>query len=419
MSTRNLVLLIIVLVILLAGAFGFFYLYRPATQTPAGESPNFVATLWPFGQSGTTTPGDTTPPADISGYTPPSPQNTVTAKLHRVSSMPIAGYGVFMKQRYGETIAETVPYIRYADRAMGNTYQTFADKIEERKFSVTNVPKLYEAYFGNGGESVTMRYLKEDSKTIETFAGVLPKEILGGDTGVENQLAGSFLPENISDVSISPDFSKIFYLLPSGDGTVGITAFASGEGKNQVFSSPFTEWLSQWPNQRMITLTTKPSGVALGYMYAVDPNQKDFNKILGGINGLTTLASPSGKLVLYADNNLSLKIFNIGTGETVRAGVKTLPEKCVWGSGSDTVYCAVPKYISSVIYPDSWYQGETSFSDEIWKIDVLNGNGVLLADPTTIENAYNIDGINLKLSEEEKYLFLVNKNDSYLWELEL
>ena len=84
--------------------------------------------------------------------------------------------------------------LRYVDRATGNIYQTFADKIEEKKFSSTIIPMVYEAFFGNNGNSVIMRYLKQDAKTIITFVGALPKEFLGADTTSDTEIKGAFLP---------------------------------------------------------------------------------------------------------------------------------------------------------------------------------------------------------------------------------
>ncbi|MFZ1019925.1 MAG: hypothetical protein WAN61_02985, partial [Minisyncoccia bacterium] len=70
-------------------------------------------------------------------------------------------------------------------------------------------------------------------------------------------------------------------------------------------------------------------------------------------------------------------------------------------------------------YPDSWYQGTVSFSDQFWKIDLTTGNTTMLVDPITITGNQEIDGIKLALDDGENYLFFVNKKDSYLWELSL
>ncbi len=353
--------------------------------------------------------------------------------------MPVAGYAVYQKERYKEISGEggtpnppakggsggqipTPPAtefaaaLRYVARATGNIWQTFADKIDERKFTSSLVPQVYEAYFGNKGEAVIMRYLKADGRTIETFVGALPEEMLGGDTG-ENTISGSFLPENITDLAVSPDTLKIFYLFNSGENAFGITAGFLGDKKTQVFDSPATGWLSAWPSAKLITLATKPSGAAPGYLYALNPDTKSLTRVLGGINGLTALASPDGKLVLSADSSLGLNIYDIeGRGSTALS-TRTLPEKCVWGKSGVAIYCAVPKFIESAIYPDAWYKGEVSFNDEIWKIDALSGTGTIILDPIKEPGGEEIDGIKLSLDEGENYLFFVNKKNSYLWEM--
>ncbi len=443
--------------VVVAIIFGFFYFYRPASQTTGtAQGTNFLANFLPFGTGKTTTPTSTTTPVNVSGYVPPVTTTEVAnTSLKKVSSFPVAGFGVFMKERFKDVanptltlplsgdgsntvppakggsgglktttpkptapLTEFAPALRYVEKATGNIYETFADSIDERKFSSTIIPKVYDAYFGNTGQSVVMRYLKDDNKTIETFVGVIPKEYLGADSSVANEITGSFLPENISDISVSPDTSKIFYLFDTGNSIAGVTLNLQTNTKVQVFDSPFTEWLSSWPNSKMITITTKPSVNEPGYVYAVNPDNQDLTKVLGGIKGMTTLTSPDGKMVLYGDNSLSLNVFDTDTGSSSLLGVKTLPEKCVWGSASDVVYCAVPKSIAEGDYPDSWYQGEVSFNDQIWKIDVKSGNTTMIADPFST-NGEDVDAIKLGLDGSQNYLFFINKKDSYLWELNL
>jgi len=462
MSKRNIIISIIGLIVLGLMAYVFLAFYKPSSNLGT-EAPgtNFLSNLFNFGKKTTTTPTGTEP-ADISGYVGEDGGVIVEERLTKVSSMPIAGFTVFMKERFvdlpvvvpqapllneegvgggdslppprpsgtppqagGEKVAkptppptEFIPTLRYVDKATGNIYQTFANNINESEFTTTVVPRVYDAYFSNKGESVLMRYFNDNTKNIETFIGNLPKQLLGEDSTIDNEIKGSFLPENISNINISPDTTRLFYLfnLRDGEGSVGIVASGNGEKKVQVFSSPFTDWLSFWPNNTMITLTTKPSANVPGYMYVNNPEQKSLNKILGNINGLTTLASPNGKIVLYSNNNLSLNTYNVATKEVNSLGVKTLSEKCTWGKLSDFVYCAVPKYIDKTNYPDVWYQGEVSFTDEVWKIDVTDGSTSLISDPIN-EKGEDIDAIKLMLDESENYLFFVNKKDSYLWKL--
>lgn len=411
---------------------------RPAT-TPSGDTTgtNFFSQFNPFASNNTKTPV-VTPPVNVTGNEPGTNPET-QAKLLKVSSMGVAGFTVFSKERIKEITAppagtpppkggglktikpltEFIPNLRYVDRATGNIFETFADKIQEQKFSSTTIPQIYEAFFGNNGESVLMRFLKSDNRTIETFVGILPKEYLGANINTINQIKGSFLPENIKDVSLSPGASSIFYLFTSGDSMVGTTMNLATNQKNQIFTSPFTEWLSQWPSAGVINLTTKPASGISGYIYTLNPNTKSLTSVFGKINGLTTLTSPNGKLILYGNDNLSLNIYHTDTKVSDLVGVRTMPEKCVWSGTGDSLYCAVPKSIDTGAYPDSWYQGEVSFNDQIWKVDIKTGNTTMLIDPTTVGNGEEIDGTKLALDAGENYLFFVNKKDSYLWELAL
>lgn len=455
MSKRNFILLIIVLALGVLVFFGFLYFKNGGTDGSGSNIPglNFLAQFNPFKSSppgeGGSTPGDGSTPEDEI----PADGELSIEKLKKVSSFPISGFTLFNKERLkeipippplplpeqteGDTVAHVTPKkinpnpvspptesalaLRYVERSSGNIYQTFADKIQERRFSETVIPKIYDAYFGNQGQSVVMRYLNTDNRTIETFAGSLPKEKLGEDIE-SNEIKGAFLPNGIKDISLSPDATKIFYLTNISESIIGTILNLSDNKKIQVFNSAFTEWNSFWPSNKIITLTTKPSGQVPGHMYVIDvqkPSEKNFTKVLGDINGLTTLMSPNGKLVLVGNSALSLFVYRMDTKTYEQLGVNTLPEKCVWNSASDTVYCAVPTFIDAALYPDDWYRGEISFSDQIWKINVQTGVASMLIDPILIQDGEDIDGIKLAIDKTENYLFFVNKKDSFLWELEL
>lgn len=447
MSKRNFILLIIVLIIITTAFYWFLYFQKgtPTNTDNGSDGTNFISQFNPFGQ--TKTPNTENKPGTITETNPTQTPETVKTKLMKISSVPIAGYTSFMKERLKEvpapttipTTEEKTPVnnkapspkndtefslaLRYVEKSGGNIYQTFVDKIMERKFGGVVIPIVYDAYFGNKGNEVIMRYLKSDNQTIETFSGNLPKEYIGGDSVENNEIKGDFLPDNIKDISISPDNLKAFYLFnlknSSGENQIGTILNFGDKKKTQVFDSPFTEWLSQWGNMKNINLTTKASGVAPGYMYSVDLSKKTLSQVFGGINGLTTLGSPDGKMVLYGDSSLSLYIYDINTKNSEPLQINTLPEKCVWGKASDIVYCAVPKSVSQLLYPDAWYQGEVSFNDAIWKIDLKNGNSTMLVDPETISIGERVDAIKMTLDEGENYLFFINKKDNFLWKLDL
>ncbi|MDQ5954393.1 MAG: hypothetical protein QG583_321 [Patescibacteria group bacterium] len=441
MSIRNFKLLIILIVIiLLAVLVSLSSKKSPSEEGKVEEGTNFFKDFLPFGKKNTNINEEGT----VSDVSNNGNTESVSKKLilTKISEAPVSGFGVFMKERFVEIPVvvpvfnpnpettpiveevftapptEVVPIIKYADKSTGTISQTFLDEINRRKLSKEILPNAHDSFWGDNGASVIMRYLKSDGETISSFAGSIPNDTLGGDTST-NEVTGSFLPENIIDISVSPDTSKIFYLSKTKDSVVGTVSTPLGAQKIQVFKSPFTEWLSSWPNQNMITLTTKASGLAPGYMYAIDPEKKNWARIIGGINGLTTLTSPNGKFVLYSNSDLSLNILNIETRESVGLKIKTLPEKCVWNKQSDGLYCFVPDFLDKFTYPDAWYQGEITFFDQIWKVNINNLAETLILDPRTSKGTEIVDGIKPTLDESENYLFFMNKRDSYLWKLDL
>ena len=64
--------------------------------------------------------------------------------------------------------------------------------------------------------------------------------------------------------------------------------------------------------------------------------------------------------------------------------------------------------------PDDWYQGATSFTDRIWRIDLTTRLATLVVDPSQAGNV-NIDAVNLTIDPNSQVLVFRNKKDSSLW----
>lgn len=316
---------------------------------------------------------------------------------------------------------ESALAVRYVERATGNVFQTFIDAIAEKRISNTTIPKIHEAIFGVNGTSVLLRFLADDNASIVTFSGTLPSITEGGDSALMMQ--GGFLDRNIRSLSFSPDGTRFFYLTNTEQSAIGTTATIAGASKNQLWSSAYTEWLPQWVNDRVIGLTTKPSSTVPGYAYLLDTKTREFSKVLGNIQGLTTLWSPNGKKILYSrtsasGTSITLSIYDVDAKRSSDLGIDTLPEKCVWATDNSTIYCAVPQIITAGQYPDIWYQGVASFSDSIWKLDTVTSLFKQIANPQETLGT-QIDGINLLLDPRGSNLFLTNKRDSTLWHIAL
>jgi peptidoglycan hydrolase-like protein with peptidoglycan-binding domain len=301
---------------------------------------------------------------------------------------------------------EQAPSLRFVERMNGHIYKTFLDTKTNDEISNSTIPSIYEAFFDGTAETVIYRYLSLD-KSITSFMATL-----GADKG-------EFLFQNISDLSISLDKSKFFYISENSIGVVGTVGTFGNTKRDIVFNSPFTEWLSQWDASGKIYLTTKPSYNVNGGIFLLNTADKTTSKVFGGVPGLTTLVSPNGAQVLYSSSTNTgpqLGVFNINMHSTKDLATYGLPEKCVWSNDNINVYCAVPSLITGNQYPDSWYQGLTSFTDYFVKINTSTGERVTIANET---DKTLVDGTHIFLSDKEDSLFFINKKDSTLWSLSL
>src|SRR5947208_1077735 len=100
MSKRNFILLIIVLVLIIVGLFSFLYLRSGTTPVDVvSDGTNFISQFNPFG-SKPKTPLDTGAGAkDLNGDGVITPEEMQAVKLKKISSMPIAGFTIFSKER--------------------------------------------------------------------------------------------------------------------------------------------------------------------------------------------------------------------------------------------------------------------------------------------------------------------------------
>lgn len=233
---------------------------------------------------------------------------------------------------------------------------------------------------------------------------------------------GFFLNQNIESVNIDKKGNRYFYLENIDNIIKGYIREFNENEKIEVFSSPFTEWISSWGSENEIELTTKAHSEYEGYSYSLNLEDKEYHKRADGKKGLTTLAGPNKNIILssYTNNegDLELSLHNRQTGRYRKLDIQTLPEKCVWTSNARTIYCAVPTNMEANNYPEHWYQGRELFKDELWKIHTTTYE---IEKIDSFENELNedIDVEKIALSENENYLYFINKDNEHLWSYRL
>lgn len=416
------IILTAIIALIVAGIGIFGWMVYMGKAGVVGEK---IRTFLPFGNGGEDRPVVIpTTNTETNGGMIVGENGQLVSLLRKLHNAPVAGVSAFTKRAAGTTTQDVV--VRYIERGLGHIYETNMSTLKEERISNETRLKVYDALWGNAGNSVAIRYLNGDKNdTIQTYSMVLRdiKNTTTTEEGRRVESDGVFLPENISEVAVSQEKdNRLFYLLPTGDSSVGITVGFDGKKQVQVFDSPLKEWLPFWPNDKLITLTTKPSQNVPGFMFFLDTQTGKTTKILGRISGLTTLTSSDGKNVLYSESKnggLGLYVYGVAGDVKTKLSLATLPDKCAWSKlKKGVLYCGVPQVIPPGSLPDGWYQGATSFSDDMWMIDITTGITTMLVSPSKIAGE-EIDATKLLLSPDESFLLFVNKKDSAPWSLKL
>ncbi len=409
MSKKNAIILILAVFIGSLGALVWFYFNNNKPQSSVMPVIN-TDVYDPFGTVGLNTGQNIKTEEKVATTSEQSP--ATVNNLRQISIDPIAGYGL-LKNKDGQNVTH------YILRATGNIYEGYTESTETKRLSNTTIPKIYNSVWLADGQKLILQYLKENNEDIVSFS-VKINPATSTTNEFEGGVDGVFLPEDIKALAVNPASDKIIFESVNLNGSSFYVSKTNGLDKKVIFESPLTEWLISWPKADTVTLTTKPAGNVPGFMYFLNVNSGLINKIIGGINGLTSQTNSRADLVLYSDSSKGaprLYLYNLKRGESKLLPWNTLPEKCVFGS-DDNIYCAVPKTLENEIYPDAWYQGLVSFSDNIWSYNIEKGNTTLISDLEK-NSRQKIDATDLKLTSDGSYLFFNNKNDLTLWTIKL
>lgn len=396
---KKILILIIVILIIASVAIGIrFFLSQGSgsslgtnDQTERGGIFGFLG----FGDSETNTSSERTPTptenVDQGG------RAVFIPTLRQITQEPVSG----------ATFVSTST-IRYVDRGTGHIYETSVNSYEVSKITNTTLPKIYEALWLAEGEGVIYRQLDEAGiNIITTYIELL--EPTGTSTDMLRETAVTYLPENISSISVSPSGTRIVYI----QGSTVTVSNPDGSGSSS-FSVPGTQWLVDWKDNNSLILNTKPSASASGFAYT-STLSGTLQKFLGPKQGL--FIKPFGDGYMFSESTSNSFRFSTQTTEGVLAEsfYPTFPEKCfVAEVFENTALCGMPQNTAVGQYPDSWYKGLVSFTDNIGIYD-LNGN----VSVTIYQPEEPVDIIDPSLSEDGRMFLFTNKKDLTLWVLNI
>lgn len=344
----------------------------------------------------------TNPSNDPQGISP----TTITGQVRQISTLPVSGSTII-------TTASTL-IVRYIDRGTGHVFDYDVKTGIGRRISNTTIPKAQSVVWSRDGESFIMRI--ENSNSIKDFHARLTSQATSTTEG-ERELIGSYLVGQRFSIVPSADGEKIFSSIPGNNGSVlGVISAFDGSAPTTIWRFPTKEWNASWPTSENLFLTTKASAKESGYAYLVNTKTGDMTSVLSGITGLIANPHPTLKYVLYSqqtDDRTYLSLIDVVSGAINPVGPPTLAEKCVWSQNQDLVaYCAISTNLPSGL-PDIWYQGQTFFDDEIWKLNFETGETKVIANKKLLGS--QIDAVGMQVSLDEEMLTFQNKIDLSLW----
>ncbi|MBP6858157.1 MAG: hypothetical protein KBC11_03170 [Candidatus Pacebacteria bacterium] len=411
------ILIILIILGITAGAVWYFEFRKTSSTTE--DSGGIFKSFFPLGGNGDINTDSDNQVSDITNQ-----DNVVSSSspFKQLTTRPIAGFTVFSKTSKitippidpkGKPTVETVTnnFIRYVARQSGFVYEI---KDDGNPLQISNIfiPSIYEAQFADNADTAILRFLKEDGQTIGAYSVPIPPE---NTDGSRTQKEGVFLPDNIKSLAISPDTKELVRLTEIQTQGVVTTSSSFDKNKKELTISPLKEWLLSWPTKD-VYMQSKATGTVDGFLYKIEGDRR-LRRIIGNVKGLTTSVSPSGNFILYSETlgtSFQTKIMNIKTGSIKNTNLSILPEKCTWLQNDDLI-CAGSSSVEQGIYPDVWYAGLISFSDQIYRIYTANN----IFDVLYTGDQGSFDMTNLSVDENRNLLFFINKRTGILWQFSL
>ena len=351
--------------------------------------------------------------------------NKSNPHFRAITKEPVAGALVYDK--IGDTIVS--PKIRYVTVENGHIFDADLDIVGgEDKISDKTVANIGEVEWDNSGSSVMLRYYNSNLSVVNSTIGSFMRGSSTDNSGENISAPLEFktrqLENNIRASAFSPDGTQIFYLVTEGGGTKGYLESVITGTNALVWESIFTTLSVSWESDDSILIYTNPSSEINGVIWKLNPNTTKSQVLVGDELALAGKLNPAGDKLLFSIQEekgdvFSLRILDMDTGDFNVLPLSTMVDKCTWGgTGSDYVYCAVPRGAVSGDFLERWYMGTEHSDDLLWRIDSNTNTVKELIDPNE-EVGVPFDMIDLQTDSEEEYLVFRAKVNNALWALKL
>ncbi len=407
-TTKKKWLLIIILVVIVLGSIFLYFLFSGGGSGTDGDSVEDTdSSIFPFSTSsegffGSDDEGDEEDDVE--------PDPVTIPRLEKISDAPVAGSGwitVSTSSTATTSGDQTKELVRFVRTENGHIYQYDPEERTKERITNTTIPQVKDAIFSPDGTNVVFQYYSNDTNSIKTY---LAEISTSSTSSSQYTLEGNFLPDDITNISFSPEGGNIFYTLLIDGRTYGYITPTDLSNRREVFSSDVTSWQMQWDAAEKITAYTNPSSSSQGYVYLINTSDGSFDRLTGGQAALTAQANQASNVLTTSDEGTH--VYSTDNSET-SVSIDTIADfKCGWRDSTSVAYCGVPKNGSGNL--DAWLQGRTSYNDILYSVVSNNGNVNQLIDLSDVSGE-PVDVIDLHQNGSGSHTVFKNRLDNYLW----
>lgn len=324
------------------------------------------------------------------------------AKLRQLTTRPVIGYSD------SRATSSDPRIIRYVEGGTGHVFSINMETGEETRVSNNTIPNPESAVFSPDNQYVLVRSgFSRNSKTVL---------INLSDTSSNATVT---LDPIMDDFTFADDGSILYTTLTS-NGTSGYKMYPDTKITTKIFDFPFQEATMVWSRNDKSPhyVYPKTSTQLRGYLYSIK-NGKLKRETSDGL-GLTAEASPDYIVSTVLDGSEPASyIYDRAQNKFNASPIIFEPHKCILSSTAKYImYCGYEITEYGYSYPNDWYQGARSFSDNIWSVNLFNLSATQLTNPEN-EVGRVVDITNMETSSDGKVLYFTNKNDNTLWSYEI
>lgn len=293
--------------------------------------------------------------------------------------------------------------VRYAEKGTGHIYEINLTSGTEARIGGTTFANTAEAYFSDDGSEIILVTIDGTDRKVVWRTSI-------------DSTAPISLPTNSHDFAWNAD-GVLRYTVREADATV---AYENRDGSPQeLWRTPLSD-VRVFFNQSETFLVNNPAPRLSGGLYEVEGNT--LVRAAGPEYAFTGMPDPTGQFLLYryfdTENQTAVaKVLDTYSNQETISTLPAVPEKCAFSPAEQRVWCASSFMLlwRDREYLNKWYRGEVSSPDSLWVSNYNNFESASLVADFSEEAGFDIDVVDMTISEDGSILLFRNKINDALW----